>query len=211
MSLRTTPLVGCCLSEGKCYSSVRAQTLIIFPVRGDTAIYPILMIQFELAEGGERGRMPLYCQRRPCEQSVGPRPFFADADYDRIFAREPQKNVVLTDGRDLESYGLTVSCIEHLCVRGLAMDEEAAAPLFGQVISVARPIGILRVASERANMKLPFQRTLERRGLGRFVSVNEGGAQLDMDRLVSTALQNAGISLSELSRSSRYKGMKRKA
>ncbi len=106
---------------------------------------------------------------------------------------------MLTDGRDLESYGLTRSCIEHMCVRGIAMDEVAAASVFDQIIGVTRPIGTLRVAAARANMQLPFQRTLERRGLSKFVSVNNEGAQLDMDRLVSTMLQNAGISLARLS------------
>jgi len=175
------------------------RNLVPSTVRGDTVIYPISVIQFESAEGGERGRMFCIASAVLASRMSVRVLFFADADYDRIFAREPHSNVVLTDSRDLESYGITARCIENLCVRGIAMDEVAATPLFGQVISVARPIGTLRVASERANMKLPFQRTLERRGLSRFISLNEGGAQLDMDRLVSTMLQNAGISLAQLS------------
>lgn len=98
---------------------------------------------------------------------------------------------MLTDGRDLESYGLTQACFKRLCVRGVGMDEAAAEPIFDHVVEVTRPIGILRVASTRAQLELPFQKTFERRGLRRFLLAD----RLDADKLISTLLQNAGLSL----------------
>jgi hypothetical protein len=160
--------------------------------RGDTVIYPITVIKCELAEGGERGRLLCIARAVLASESSGRILFFADADCDRILGRKEPTNVVLTDGRDLESYGLTQACLMCLCVRGIGMEEVAAEAVLNRVVDVTRPIGVLRVASARADLKLPFQRTFEaRRDLRRFLV----GDDLDVGRLISTLLQNAGISL----------------
>jgi hypothetical protein len=77
------------------------------------------------------------------------------------------------------------------------MDEAAAEPVLRHVVEVTRPIGILRVASQRVGLELPFQRTFEKRGLGRFLRGNKVNARIDVDKLISTLLQNAGISLAK--------------
>jgi len=160
--------------------------------RGDMVIYPVTMIECDLAEGGERGRLLCIALAVLASRSSGRILFFADADYDRILGRKEPRNVVLTDGHDLESYGLTQACLMCLCVRGIGMEEAAAEGVLNRVVDATRPIGVLRVASARADLKLPFQRTFEaRRALRRFLV----GDNLDIDRLISTLLQNAGISL----------------
>jgi Protein of unknown function (DUF4435) len=165
--------------------------------RGDTVIYPISVIECESAEGGERGRLLCIARAVLTSHSSCRVLFFADADYDRILGRGEPSNVVLTDGRDLESYGLTQACFKRLCVRGIGMDETAAKPVFDHVVEVTRPIGMLRVASTRAQLELPFQRTLERRGLRRFLLGDEFDARVDIEKLISTLLQNANLSLAK--------------
>jgi hypothetical protein len=169
--------------------------LVPFLERGDTVIYPISAIECEYADGGERGRLFYIAHAVLTSKSSGRILFFADADYDRVLGRKEPSNVVLTDGRDLESYGLTQACFKRLCVRGIGMDEAAAEPVFGHVVEVTRPIGELRVASTRANLELPFQRTFERRGLRRFLLGDKLDIRVNVDKLISTLLQNAGISL----------------
>jgi hypothetical protein len=65
------------------------RNLVPSTVRGDTVIYPISVIQFESAEGGERGRMFCIASAVLASKMSVRVLFFADADYDRIFAREP--------------------------------------------------------------------------------------------------------------------------
>jgi hypothetical protein len=65
------------------------------------------------------------------------------------------------------------------------------------ISSIARPLGVLRVASTRHELKLPFRRTLEK-GLGRYVAVENPARRLDVPKLCRALLQNAGRSLSEL-------------
>jgi Protein of unknown function (DUF4435) len=160
--------------------------------RRDTVIYPISAIECEHADGGERGRLFYNAGAMLASNSSRRVLFFADADCDRILGNKEPSNVILTDGRDLESYGLTRACFKRLCVRGIGMDQAAAEPVFDHVVEVTRPIGMLRVASRRANLELPFQRTFDKRGLGRFLL---GHAGVDVDKLITTLLQNAGISL----------------
>lgn len=171
--------------------------LVPSPDRRDTVVYPISVIKCEFADGGERGRMLCVARAILSDKSSGRVLFFADADYDRILGYKAPSNFVLTDGRDLESYGLTQGCLRRLCVQGLGMDEAAAEPVLGRVVEVTRPIGILRVAAQRAGLKFPFQRTFEKRGLGRFLCGNKADAHIDVDKLISTLLQNAKISLAK--------------
>jgi hypothetical protein len=162
--------------------------------RKDTVIYPISAVECEYADGGERGRLFFIARAVLTSNSSGRVLFFADADCDRILGRKEPRNVILTDGRDLESYGLTRTCFKRLCVRGIGMDQAAAEPMFDHLVEVTRPIGMLRVASTRANLELPFQRTFGKRGLARFLLDDVG---LDVDKLITTLLQNAGISLAK--------------
>jgi hypothetical protein len=85
----------------------------------------------------------------------------------------------------------------RLCVKGLALDETVAPRVLPFTVSVTRPIGALRVLSERNQLNLPFQRVFEDRGLRRFLSGDRFEASLNTDRLITTLMQTAGISLSK--------------
>lgn len=160
-----------------------------------TVIYPISAIECEYAEGGERGRLFYIARAMLTSNSSGRVLFFADADCDRILGRKEPSNIIFTDGRDLECYGLTRACLKRLCVRGVGMDEVDAESIFDRVVKVTRPIGMLRVASTRADLELPFRRTFEKRGLRRFLLEDKSDVSVDVDKLIATLLQNAGISL----------------
>jgi hypothetical protein len=102
--------------------------------------------------------------------------------------------VVLTDGHDLESYGLTTTCLEHLAKRGFQKRDDEAAYVLPWIVAITRPIGLLRIASARHALNLPFQRTFGR-GLSRFIVGAYLAAMVDISRVISTLIQNAGISL----------------
>ncbi|HEV2173062.1 MAG TPA: hypothetical protein VGR71_05820, partial [Nitrospira sp.] len=148
-------------------------------------------------EGGERGRLLWYARHifeTPLRDRIS---FFADADGDRILGVLPPGNVTFTDGRDLESYALTEPCLIRLCLQGFGASEPEASRLLPVVISVARPIGVLRILSAAGELRLPFRRTFERNGLRRFLDGKKFEALLDVVRLVSTLMQNAKIPLSK--------------
>lgn len=171
----------------------------VFPStdRFDAAVYPISVVICAPVKGGERGRL-LWCAEVFCRNACKDRAlFFADADCDIVLGLNCAPNVVFTDGRDLESYGLTTECLARLATTGLRLDESEGVRAFLWVVEITRPIGILRIASERRRMELPFQRTF-RKGLSRFLVGEQYSATLDMRRLISTLLQNAERSLSDV-------------
>ena len=167
--------------------------------RRNTVIYPISSMVCEIAEGGERGRL-LFIARAIFASHLSNRVlFFADADYDRLLGREHPSNVVLTDGRDLESYGLTPAVLAQLCTIGMGTNEATGPQVFDRIVEVTRPIGLLRIASTRVYLKLPFQRTFESRGgIRRFLQGKKLGARLDMSRLITTLIQNSELSLAKV-------------
>jgi hypothetical protein len=122
-------------------------------------LYPISFLDCEQGDGGERGRL-----------IRAARLFQASSAADRVhffpfFGRAPPPNVTFTDGRDLESYAISNNCLGHICNTGFATNRETGSALLSLLTELARPIGILRIASERAALGLPFQRTLsEQRG-----------------------------------------------
>ncbi|TAL36870.1 MAG: hypothetical protein EPN97_06045 [Alphaproteobacteria bacterium] len=124
--------------------------------------------------------------------------FFADADYDRILDLQPPSNVRFTDGRDIEAYFQSESCILKMCSIGFPSFPEASAKkILPWAKDVIRPIGMLRIVSARRQMELPFQNTFERHGLDHFLNGKGLDAHLNFDQLLQTLLQNAGISLSK--------------
>lgn len=166
--------------------------------RGDTVVYAISEVECEKVLGGERGRL-MWCaiNVQPITRMNERLLFFADADYDLILGNEIPTNVVLTDGRDLESYALTPKAFRRLAMRGLAGSQEYAETLLSWVISVTRPIGLLRIASARNSLDLPFAHSFLR-GISRFLVGAKLAAVLEVDGLLRALLQNAKISLSRI-------------
>ncbi len=165
--------------------------------RRDTVIYPISVIACDPVDGGERGRL-LWCAGVFGRGGFADRAlFFADADCDAILCRSSPGKVIFTDGRDLESYCLTETCLVRLAMTGFKKDHAEATQVLPWVVAIARPIGLLRIAAERQGLSLPFQRTFER-NFARFITGVRFAASLDETRLVSVLLQNASISLSRV-------------
>jgi hypothetical protein len=165
--------------------------------RSGTVVYSIFSIDCDAVPGGERGRLA-WAAEKLAMSSVGHRlQFFADADFDRLLQRKIPNNMILTDGRDLESYFFVGNCCEHVCGVVRPSEPNGHAILERLVTSIARPLGLLRLASARHGLKLPFKKTLSKRGLDRFVVANGINHELDIDVVVRTLLQNAGQSLSE--------------
>jgi len=134
--------------------------------RGNVVVYPIAVVAVA-ADGGERGRL-IELARVVSTLGLAHRVhFFADADFDRLLGREVPDSVSLTDGRDRESYLLLCDGIEEVCC-GEACPIEAARKTKNFLTESGLPIAVLRVASERLELKLPFQKTLEK-GIGRFM------------------------------------------
>jgi hypothetical protein len=164
--------------------------------RRDTVIYPISIVECPPGEGGERGRLMRFAALMLANRFQERVLFFADADMDRILDVVSPANVVLTDGRDLEAYGLSQKCLSQICITGFAKNDESEA-ILKFVKEVPRPIGILRVASARRNMNLSFQKTLTDKNMRKFIVKTEGRYQLDIGRLVTSLLQNSGASLKD--------------
>jgi hypothetical protein len=163
--------------------------------RGDTVIYPISEILADQVDGGERGRLIWYARTVAETLIAGRVSFFADADNDRILQIPLPENVTLTDGRDLESYALSECCMIRLGLQGIGTPEHEAATLLSVVVAVTRPIGVLRIMAARKGIGLAFQRTLRESRIRRFLQGDYLGVTLDVDRLLSTLLQNSNISL----------------
>lgn len=120
---------------------------------------------------------------------------FADADYDRLFARDIPKFVWMTDGRDLEGYVLNVECFDKVLRVGVATDTVDAEELLKIVREIGRPLGLLRVLSEMNELFLPFQKT----NLGKFIKLDDGAIRLNFQNYLKALLQNADMGLDKLS------------
>jgi hypothetical protein len=164
--------------------------------RKDTVVYSIGVIEVEVETGGERGRLFRLAEIvNESDFSLRIR-FFADADCDRLLAKNVLENVTMTDARDLESYTLSESGFEKLWLTGMAGAIGDEKKLFSSVIRLAKPIGILRVVSEKYQMDLPFQRLFEK-GWKRFLTGSRFYRKLDIKKLMRTLLQIKHNSLKE--------------
>jgi len=123
--------------------------------------------------------------------------FFVDADCDHVLGSSAPRNVVITDGRDLESYGVSRPCIGKIVTAGLGIEESEANLYYDCLIKVTRPIGILRILSARRELNLPFTATLDDR-FARYILGSSTGASLDRLKLLRALLQNRGTSLTNL-------------
>jgi hypothetical protein len=170
-------------------------TVTLNPLRKTGAVvYSISSVECSPVSGGERGRM-MWLAARLSSSPIAHRLFyFADADWDRLLQVPLSTNVMLTDGRDLESYFQLGNCCLHLCASLAASAPDIAnSSLSGLLTSVLRPLGVLRLTSARNNLDLPFQKTLDG-GLARFI---DASSELDERKMLETLLQNADRSLAE--------------
>jgi Protein of unknown function (DUF4435) len=168
-------------------------------LRKDGNIYPISSLDCPAATGGERGRI-IASATNFITTTVSDRVrFFADADTDRVLNITVPPNVFFTDGRDLESYGLSEACLARIISICFPADSVSAFDLMSSIETAVRPIGILRVVDRRENLLLPFRKTFDR-DFGRFLVLDgaSGKYSVEIEKLVRILLQNQRGSLREL-------------
>ncbi len=169
--------------------------LVPSSTRPNGVIYPISFLECPNVEGGNRGRLLATASAFAATAGAGRVRFFADADADRVLQNEVPPNVFLTDGRDLESYGLSESCIDRICTIGFPSSDHRGKALLSAVTAVVRPVGILRIGTRKTGLNLPFRQSMELKGFGRFISDGENQPTLDIEYLIRVLIQNAGLSM----------------
>lgn len=149
----------------------------------------------DVPRGGERSRLLEFA--RLVVDSSARILLFIDADTDRLENVTPPPNVILTDGRDIESYILTPPCLDKVVRLGLGAESVEVNALHAQLMSVAATAGAIRMASDVEALALPFQRT----DIRRYIRVaDDSTVEFDTSAYVQTLLQNASVSLSERER-----------
>ncbi len=143
--------------------------------------------------GGERGRLFHFAGFvEGNDVQIG---FFADADFDHLLDIEVPQNIWLTDYRDMEAYLLRSECIEKVIQLGLGDESIDAGSVLENTLQIGRYLGCIRLVSKIDNLNLPFQSTR----LYRYIDVQNGVALLQNRAFLQTLLQNARISLGNLS------------
>jgi hypothetical protein len=143
-------------------------------------------------QGGRRAKvLELAAQVQPHNVAIG---CFVDADFARLSKTRPPTNVWFTDLRDLEGYFLQIPCIEKVLQLGVVSEKVTASRVLKNVISVTKPLGLLRYLSDREDLHLPFQD----RPLKKYLEKNGDEVVVDFDRYLRALLQGAGVSLRRL-------------
>jgi len=162
----------------------------------DAIVHEIDSIRFEeTVEGGCRGRL-LKFAADILSNGLAIR-CFADADFDRLLKRAIPPNVWLTDCRDLEWYFLQSQCIDKVLHLALATQRHTPESVLAEISRLGRPMGILRLLSERENLKLPFQKRPPLSYLRRSKGKN-GPVELDSAAYLQALLQGANVGLGRL-------------
>jgi len=162
--------------------------------RKDVQVIKIGLVQdIDINLGGEKGRLIELSNLLSDKEFKTRVKFFADSDNDKILAKTHKPTVLLTDYRDLESYCFSEKCIQELIETGLAKEGINIKKLMNQIESICRPIGMLRAISEKSSYQLRFTKTFIKNGRRKFIKKNE--FELDLDKLVTTLLQNTKLGM----------------
>lgn len=141
------------------------------------------------AQGGARTRLIAFA--KSVEGYQAQIKCFADADTDRLHKVSTPTNVWLTDLRDMEGYLFREDCIDKLLKLGLGEEVISAHQLLHTIFRFGRTLGLLRLVSDEEKLNLPFQGTDMRRSLS--CSRERLDLDLNLDRYITTLLQNAGL------------------
>ena len=161
--------------------------------RKDTEIYPVTSFHVEVDLGGNKARVAELARSSVSWPEAERLKFFADADCDRFMQVDHPDRLNLTDGRDVESYVLIGAVLECFCEIG-AGERPAEAAIIGKTIrDLLRPIGLLRIASARENLNLPFKETFVGGSVSRFFKDRRGRYSLSLDALVDALLNQAEL------------------
>jgi hypothetical protein len=147
-----------------------------------------------VVEGGNRTRLLRFAEQ-VLDSGASIR-CFADRDspdQDATPAKIPD-NVLMSDGRDLESYVLTEKNLQKVIKVGCGIAELEAATVLPAVMELARRMAAMRVMSDRKGWKLPFARG----GWTGAITSNRRSVGLNNRRALASLLQSAKVSLKEL-------------
>jgi len=193
-----TLLASHVLDPGRCELLVEGEEdrrillwLIGNNISKDAVITTIDQVEVECTSGGNRERL-LELARR-LEGAEACILCFVDAGLGpRDPAEEELDRAVLTDGPDIESYLLRPECVEKFLRLGLRSEAWNPEQLLALVLQRGRRLGVLRLASDSAGWRLPFQKT----DLNRHVSADsDTDVTVDEDSFIRVLLQNAGLPL----------------
>ena len=160
--------------------------IVPIPDRNNTVVYSIESVEVEVDAGGNRQRVVQLASLTEQWDEANRLNFFVDADYNRYKGTDTSSRVTLTDGRDVESYVLDEDAMTCLAQLGLGLNMSAVNVLKGSINALLRPVGLLRIASEQNDWKLPFQSCFKEGSLRRFFSERRGVHRVDFSRLVAS-------------------------
>lgn len=180
-----------------CVEGMRDKSFLdwLIPVqsRSNASILLVQNVEIpDVTDGGERSRL-LALLRAVEAESIALRGLI-DADSHRLGGgTEPMpSNVWLTDLRDLESYVISVENIKTALQLGFARDSALGPGIYSSMVTEARWLAAIRLASVLSNLKLPVS---EQKWL-RYASCDRYGVvQLDHVRVLRLLIQSAYQSL----------------
>jgi len=170
--------------------------LVPISQRYNSTVYNIQIVEMDCNEGGNKGRLIELAKNITELGFIDRVKVFVDADNDHVLPKQYPDNVILTDYRDLESYGFSIECIEEIVTTGLAKEKLSTAKIIDNLIKIAYPIGVLRILSDDGTLKLGFSKTFKENGRKKYIDHSKH--ELKIDDLLRSLLQNSSISLGML-------------
>lgn len=159
----------------------------------------IVLIDFvdvpDVEEGGNKERLLTFLRSIDGKAETIRGLIDADADHLRPEKLPIPSNVWVTDWRSLESYVLTVECLDAALRLGCGIDSIKAEDLFPVIVSIARRVSAIRFVSESDNLQLPVSAY---KWIKYVKSRPRGGVALDLRGMLTALMQSAGVGLSRL-------------
>jgi len=166
---------------------------------GDTrdtkaSIVPIDQVELpEVDLGGNRERLKVFLQQ-VVSQPANIRGLI-DTDHATFIEEAFPPNAWMTDLRDIEGYVLSEENVDAALRLGYGIDRVAAVNVLASTHEVGATLASIRLGSEKLGLKLPVSSA----NLSRCSKATRNGQiTLDVQRLLQSLLQAAGISLGRL-------------
>ena len=163
--------------------------------RGESIVIPIERIDIPPQPGGHRGKA-LYLAQILRETDIEDRVcIFIDADNDYILGNEHDQPVLLTDFRDLESYGLSHDSIKIIVV-ALGKSDESSGSCANCISEIGQRLGILHAANENIGAGLPLSSSIIN-FRDRIFKKKKGSIVFNFEKLVNIAFEESSSEFSD--------------
>ena len=163
--------------------------------RGESIVIPIERIDIPTQPGGHRGKA-LYLAQILRETDIEDRVcIFIDADNDYILGNEHDQPVLLTDFRDLESYGLSHDSIKIIVV-ALGKSDESSGSCANCISEIGQRLGILHAANENIGAGLPLSSSIIN-FRDRIFKKKKGSIVFNFEKLVNIAFEESSSEFSD--------------